>query len=98
LPRGDIGPGIHWIGGCVGPTVSLCTLEKREISCLYQKLNHIPPVVQPIASSLYQLSYRSSTLEAAVYIPISSTDTSDHKQYPFFTAVTGFTGSCRFSM
>jgi hypothetical protein len=72
LPRGDIDPGTHRSGGCVGPTVGLRALEKRKMSRLYHELNHIPPVVQPIASSLYQLSYRSSTLEAAVYIPIST--------------------------
>lgn len=32
LPRGNRDPGAHRIGGCVGPTVGLCTLEKRKIS------------------------------------------------------------------
>ena len=47
LHRGDRDPGTHRIGCCAGPTVDLCTLEKRKISCLYQELNHVPPVASP---------------------------------------------------
>jgi hypothetical protein len=48
LPPGKESPGIHWIGGWVGPRAGLDATEKREaLHC--RKSNPGP--------SLYQLSY-----------------------------------------
>jgi hypothetical protein len=37
---GGRGPVTHYIGGRVGPTAGLDTVEKREISCPFRKSKH----------------------------------------------------------
>ena len=51
-------PGTHLTGSCVGPISDLHALEKWKISCRNSKGD--PSVVQPVAQSLYWLSYPSS--------------------------------------
>jgi hypothetical protein len=49
---GESVPDTHWTGSWVGPRISLNILEKREISCPFQKLKTNYSVLQPIAWSL----------------------------------------------
>jgi hypothetical protein len=52
-------PGNHWIGGWVGPRAVLDALVKRKIPSPHQDSNPRTPILQPIAWSLYRLSYHS---------------------------------------
>jgi hypothetical protein len=49
LPPGERAPGIHWIGGWVGPRAILDTVVKRKIPSHRQESNHRNPIVQPVA-------------------------------------------------
>jgi len=44
----------HWIGGCLGSKPSLDAAAKKQIPTLAGDLT---PVIQPVAWSLYWLSY-----------------------------------------
>jgi hypothetical protein len=46
---GERAPGIHWIGGWVGPRAGLDDVEKRKFFNLRDS-NSDPSVVQPVAS------------------------------------------------
>jgi hypothetical protein len=48
-------PGIHWIGGWVGPRTILDTVVKRKIPSPRREPNPRTPIVQPVAQSLYRL-------------------------------------------
>jgi hypothetical protein len=50
--------GAHWIGGCVGPRATLDIVKKRKIPCPLPGIE--PYVIQPVASSLWQLGYSGS--------------------------------------
>jgi hypothetical protein len=50
LPPGEGAPGIHWIGGWVGPRVILDTVSKRKIPSPCQEFKSKYPIVQPIIS------------------------------------------------
>jgi hypothetical protein len=56
-------PGTHWIGGWVGPRAGLDAVAKRE-KFLAPAGNRIliAPIVQPVAWSLYRLSYPRSLI------------------------------------
>jgi hypothetical protein len=41
-------PGIHWIGGWVGPRAVLDTVVKREIPSPRRESNPRTPIVQPV--------------------------------------------------
>jgi hypothetical protein len=63
-PQGK-SPSTHWIGGWVGPRVVLEAVVKRKIPSPAPLLESNPrtPIVQPVAQSLYRLSYhRSQTI------------------------------------
>jgi hypothetical protein len=47
-------PDTHWIGGCMGPTDGLDTVEKRKICCPCPGSNPSHTAYSPM---LYQLSY-----------------------------------------
>jgi hypothetical protein len=49
--------GTHCTGGRVGHRDGLDVMEKRKISCPYRETNLDPSVAQPVAWSLYRLSY-----------------------------------------
>ena len=51
---------LHCIGGLVGPRTDMEAFERRRISCLCRKSSHSSSVVQPVAESLYGLSYLGS--------------------------------------
>ena len=48
----------HWIGGCVGPRATLDIVKKRKIPCPLPGIE--PYVIQPVASSLWQLGCSGS--------------------------------------
>jgi hypothetical protein len=47
LTHGGRASSTHWIGGWLGPKVSLDTSERRKPFCLSSELKHDPSVVQP---------------------------------------------------
>jgi hypothetical protein len=53
----DRTPITHWTGGYIGTRAILVTLERRQIACPHQKLNHYSSAGHPMAMSLYQLRY-----------------------------------------
>jgi hypothetical protein len=55
-PPGRV-PGIHWIGGWVGPRAVLDTVVKGKILSPRRESNPRTPIVQLVAESLYRLSY-----------------------------------------
>lgn len=48
--------------GWMGTVVALVTWDRRKISCFYWETNHDFPVVRPLMSSLYWLSYTGLSL------------------------------------
>jgi hypothetical protein len=54
---GETCPGIHWLEERVGPRVGVDSKLKRKLSCSFHESNPCSLVVQPIAYSLYRLSY-----------------------------------------
>jgi hypothetical protein len=42
-------PGIHWIGGWVGPRAVLDVVVKRKIPSSHQELNPRTLIIQPVA-------------------------------------------------
>jgi hypothetical protein len=80
-------PSTRFIGSWVGPRASLDVMEEREISCLCRKPNSGFSVVQPVAQSLYRLSYPDS-----YYITIVCLKTSvriHHSRPPIFDEMSG---------
>jgi hypothetical protein len=61
-------PGTHGIGGSVGPRASLDAVVKRKIPSLYRETNTDHPIVQPVASRLYRLSFTGSSFHIIVYL------------------------------
>jgi hypothetical protein len=51
-------PGTHWIGGWVGPRAVQDAVVKRKIHSPRWESNPRTPIVQPVAQSLYRLSYQ----------------------------------------
>jgi hypothetical protein len=54
-------PGTHWIGGWVGPRAVVDAMVKRKIPSPRRESNPRTPIVQPVASALYRLSYHGSS-------------------------------------
>jgi hypothetical protein len=52
--------GTHWIGGWVGPRTVLDAVVKRKIPSPRRESKPRTPIVQPVAESLYRLSYHGS--------------------------------------
>jgi hypothetical protein len=50
-------PGTHWVGGWVGTRADLEVAVKRKIPSPRRESNPRTPIVQPVAQSLYRLSY-----------------------------------------
>jgi len=38
----------HWTGNWMGPRAGMNVLEKKELSCHYQEVNHISSIDQPV--------------------------------------------------
>ena len=38
----------HWTGNWVDPIAGMNVMEKKELSCPFQEVNHISSVVQPV--------------------------------------------------
>jgi hypothetical protein len=61
---------IHWIGGWVGPRAGLESVAKK-VNCFSASARNWSPVVQPVAHSLYWLSYPgalSSVLASILFL------------------------------
>jgi hypothetical protein len=54
---GGKSPGTHWIGGWVGTRARLDAVVKKKIPCPCREPNPRTPKVQPVAQSLYRVSY-----------------------------------------
>jgi hypothetical protein len=50
-------PGIHWIGGWVGPGVGLDAVGKGKIPSPHRESNTKTPIVQPVAQHYTEVSY-----------------------------------------
>jgi hypothetical protein len=53
-------PGTPWLGGWVGPRAVLDAVVKRRIPSPRRESNPSTPIVQPVCSALYRLSYHGS--------------------------------------
>jgi hypothetical protein len=51
--------GTHWIGGWVGPRAGLDAVVDRNIPIPRRESSPRTPIVQPVAQSLYRLSYHA---------------------------------------
>jgi hypothetical protein len=61
-------PGTYWIGGWVGPRALLDAVVKRKIPSPRRESNPKTPIGQPVAKSLYRLSYRSSCIWSCFFV------------------------------
>jgi hypothetical protein len=61
LPPEERAPDTHWMGGWVGSIAILDVVVKREIPSPCRESNPNTLIVQPVAQSLYRLSYHGSS-------------------------------------
>jgi hypothetical protein len=64
-------PSTHSIGGCVGPSAGLESVERRQISCPFLGIEPQFHGCQPLGPSLYRLSYPGSQIKVPYYVVFS---------------------------